>query len=359
MHQEVPSEINLLNFNAAKHVAEIFSKYHSQIDIKMHNEFPDEETKINTMLKYFLGWMDPNGYQTNKPISGKALRPILCILACNAAGGDVQKAIPAAIPLEFIHDFSLIHDDIQDKDKLRHNRPTIWALWGNPKALVAGNNLRIIADITMNKLINTGLPVNKCLHLNYILTRACLEMIEGQYLDIQYEGRTSLTKELYLEMISKKTGALIASAIKIGASLATENHDKLNAFDEFGKYLGLVFQITDDILGIWGEESKTGKPVGADIIRKKNSLPIIITASKTTDINQKKINAIYNKRTISQSDLSEILNIMDQTKSKKRCMDLAEQYCTKALSSISNIPMSNESRKDIESLALFLTKRQH
>ena len=359
MPQEDSNEKYLLNGQTAQHLTEVFSKYHSQVDSTMQIEFPSDNTKINTMLKYFLGWTDPNGYQTNKPISGKALRPILCILACKAAGGDVQKAIPAAIPLEFIHNFSLIHDDIQDKDKLRHNRPTIWALWGNSKALIAGNNLRIIADITMNKLMKTGLPINKCLKLNYILTQACLEMIEGQFLDIKYEGEASLTKELYLEMISKKTGALIASAIKIGAGLATENHDKLHAFNEFGKYLGLVFQITDDILGIWGKESKTGKPVGADIIRKKNSLPIIITASKTTDINQKKINAIYNKRTISQSDLSEILNIMDQTKSKKRCMDLAEQYCTKALSSISNIRMSNESRKDIESLALFLTKRQH
>ncbi len=359
VHQEISDKINLANSDAETRVKEIFSKYHNQVDIKMQNEFPDEETKINIMLKYFLGWADPNGYQTNKPISGKALRPILCILACKAAGGDVQKAIPAAIPLEFIHNFSLIHDDIQDKDKLRHNRPTIWALWGNPKALIAGNNLRIIADITMNKLMKTGLPINKCLRLNYILTQACLEMIEGQFLDIKYEGQASLTKELYLEMISKKTGALIASAIKIGAGLATENHDKLHAFNEFGKYLGLVFQITDDILGIWGEESKTGKPVGADIIRKKNSLPIIITASKTTQINQKKINAIYNNPTISESDLNEVLNIMDQTKTKEQCIKLAEIYCTKALSSISNIPIPNESRKDIESLALFLTKRQH
>ncbi len=360
MPQEEASEKYLLNGQAEQHLTQVFSKYHSQVDSAMQIEFPRKDTKINTMLKYFLGWTDPSGSATNKPIPGKALRPILCILACNAAGGDVQKAIhAAAIPLEFIHNFSLIHDDIQDKDKLRHNRPTIWALWGNPKALIAGNNLRVIADITMNNLIRTGLSANKCLKLNYILTQACLEMIEGQYLDIKYEGQTSLTTELYLEMISKKTGALIASAIKIGASLATENQDKLSAFDDFGKFLGLVFQITDDILGIWGTEAKTGKSVGADIIRKKNSLPIIITATNTTKINQKKIISIYNKQSISQSDLNEVLNIMDETKSKQQCMDLAEIYCRQALSSIDDISMSDESRKDIESVALFLTKRQH
>ena len=359
MPQEEASEKYLLNGQAEQHLTQVFSKYHSQVDSAMQIEFPRKDTKINTMLKYFLGWVNPNGYPTNKPISGKALRPILCILACNAAGGDGQKAIPASIPLELIHNFSLIHDDIQDKDKLRHNRPTIWALWGNPKALVAGNNLRVIADITMNNLIRTGLSVNKCLNLNYILTQACLEMIEGQYLDIKYEGRTSLPIELYVEMISKKTGSLIASAIKIGASLATENHNKLNAFNDFGKFLGLVFQITDDILGIWGTEAKTGKAVGADIIRKKNSLPIIMTAANTTKINQKKISSIYNKQSISSSDLNEILNIMDETKSKKQCMDLAETYCAKALSSIDDLSISDESRKDIESVALFLTKRQH
>lgn len=359
MPQEDSNEKYLLNGQTAQHLTEVFSKYHSQVDSTMQIEFPSDNTKINTMLKYFLGWVNPNGYPTNKPISGKALRPILCILACNAAGGDVQKAIPAAIPLELIHNFSLIHDDIQDKDKLRHNRPTIWALWGNPKALVAGNNLRVIADITMNNLIRTGLTVNKCLKLNYILNQACLEMIEGQYLDIKYEGHTCLTTELYLEMISKKTGALISSAIKIGASLATENQDKLNAFNDFGKFLGIVFQITDDILGIWGTEAKTGKAVGADIIRKKNSLPIIMTATNTTKINQKKIISIYNKQSISKSDLNEILNIMEETKSKQQCMDLAEIYCAKALSSIGDISMTEKSRKDIESVALFLTKRQH
>ena len=359
MHQEISSESSSLNSKYNEHVTKIFSKYHTQVNSIMQNEFPAGNTKINTMLKYFLGWTDPSGHLTNKPISGKALRPILCILACNAAGGAVQKAIPAAIPLELIHNFSLIHDDIQDKDKLRHNRPTIWALWGNPKALVAGNNLRIIADITMNKLIATNIPLNKCLSINYILTQACLEMIEGQYLDIKYEGQASLTKELYLEMISKKTGALITAAINIGVNLATENQDKLKAFNDFGKYLGFVFQITDDILGIWGTESKTGKPVGADIIRKKNSLPIIMTISNTTYANQETIKEIYNKQKISNRDLNEILNIMDQAKSKQHCTALATKYYDKALDSISKIPMTSQSRKEIESLALFLTKRQH
>lgn len=349
----------LLKGSGSQNLPEILAKYHNQINSTMQIEFPHEHTKINTMLKYFLGWTDPKGNPTNQPISGKALRPILCILACNSAGGGIKQAIPAAIPLELIHNFSLIHDDIQDKDEFRHNRPTIWALWGNPKALVAGNNLRVIADLTMKNLTSLGISKNKCLTLNYILTQACLEMIEGQYLDIKYEGQTSLGTELYLEMISKKTGALIASAIKIGASLATENKEKLRAFYQFGKLLGLVFQITDDVLGIWGNEEKTGKPVGADIIRKKNSLPIIMAVSKTTKINRQKIKDIYNKPSISKSDLNSILDIMDETKSEKYCMELAEKYYLEALSIIGNIPMSNQSRKDIEAIALFLTKRQH
>lgn len=359
MYRKNSSENSWMYSDSEKRVTNIFSKYHAQVSSMMQHQFPNNETKINTMLKYFLGWTDSTGQLTNKPISGKALRPILCVLACDAAGGNVEQVMPAAIPLELIHNFSLIHDDIQDKDELRHNRPTIWALWGNPKALIAGNNLRIIADITMNKLMETGVPTNKCLRVNSILTQACLEMIEGQYLDIKYEGETSLTKQLYLEMISKKTGALITAAINIGVILATENQNKLKAFNDFGKYLGAVFQITDDILGIWGKESKTGKPVGADIIRKKNSLPIILTNSNTTNKNQKIIENIYSKHTISNQDLNEILNIMEQSKTKERCLDLATTYCQKALSSIKNVSISEESRKDIESIALFLTQRQH
>ena len=230
-----------------------FLRYRSQIDVALRESLYARTSPAHDVLRYSMGWTDVNGNPDAGTV-GKALRPTLCLYACEASGGRASQALPAAVALELIHNFSLIHDDIQDRDRVRHHRPTLWALWGESKALVAGNTLRVIADASLQRLTEVGVGLDEALEVTGLLTEAYLEMIEGQYLDLAYEGRPDIGIPEYLTMISRKTGALIRCAMNIGAVLGTSDPAVADAFREAGRSLGFVFQIRDDLLGVWGDE---------------------------------------------------------------------------------------------------------
>ena len=159
----------------------VFRRYRSAIDGALRDEMSGDRLSAYQMLRYSMGWTDVGG----KPwagTQGKALRPTLCLFACEAIGSPTSKALPAAVSLELVHSFSLIHDDIQDQDETRHHRPTLWAVWGKPKALIAGNTLRVIADKSLWSLVDAGASFEEALRATNLLTAAYLEMIEGQYL---------------------------------------------------------------------------------------------------------------------------------------------------------------------------------
>ena len=166
----------------------IIHRYKSDVSAALRERLDSDLLPVYEMLRYSMGWAEP-GRAQGPPTEGKALRPTLCLFACEAAGGVASKALPAAVSLELIHNFSLIHDDIQDRDETRHHRPTLWAVWGEPRALVAGNTLRVIADMSLWGLLEAGASVDESLRATSLLTEGYLEMIEGQYLDLSYEGR--------------------------------------------------------------------------------------------------------------------------------------------------------------------------
>ena len=290
---------------------------------------------------------------------GKALRPTLCLFACEATGGHARQALPAAVALEFIHNFSLIHDDIQDRDEMRHHRPTLWAQWGLPKALVAGNILRILADKSLDGLVDQGANIELALAVNRLLTEAYLEMIEGQYLDLTYESRPDIGLDDYLSMISKKTGALIRCSFNLGATIGTDDEATVTAFRESGEALGYLFQIRDDVLGIWGDEETTGKPVGADIRRKKNSLPVVYTMSQATGQSMRALMDIYKKESVTDSDVDDVLDIMRRVRAREYAHELATEHRDRALAALESVELDAAARHDIKDLADFLLARDH
>ena len=308
------------------------------------------------MLKYALGWVDQSGLpiQTQQ---GKRLRPTLCLLACEATGGSPTKALPAAAALEFIHDFSLIHDEIQDRDETRHHRPTIWTIWGDAKALVAGNILRLVADIAIWDSTDSKNEQSPNLNLAIRLTQAYLEMIEGQYLDLYYEGRHDISVENYMAMISRKTGALIRCSLVAGALIGTQKPEILKAFEVSGRAFGMVFQIRDDYLGIWGQESATGKPVGADIRRRKNAFPFVYAMSKASKKDKNELLSIYKMPDVGETDVKAALGIIEKQGSRDEAQDLAKYYSDKALMALSDIELEPRAKRDIEELAHFLLVR--
>ena len=336
----------------------MFRKYRSSINAAMRNALSQDSSQVYDMLRYYLGWVDQEGNPT-VATEGKFLRPTLCLFACEASGGSAQQAMPAAVALELIHNFSLIHDDIQDQDEIRHHRKTIWAVWGIPKALVAGNVLRVIADASLQGLVREGVETERALAVVTQLTHAYLAMIEGQYLDLSYEGQSDISMPQYLDMIARKTGALIRCAFTIGALIGSDSDENLNAFSESGDSLGFLFQIQDDILGVWGEEESTGKPVGADIIRKKNSFPVVYAMSASKGADRQRLLDIYAMDHVSEDDAGAVLSKMDSLQTRGHARALAAKHCDRARNALARIEMSSYSRTQMDELLRFLLDREH
>ena len=336
----------------------VFQRYQMSIDRALRDRLSDTNSPVYSLLRYAMGWSDADGTPVSAP-QGKALRPTLCLLTCEAICGEYRRALPPAVSLELIHNFSLIHDDIQDRDEYRRHRPTVWKVWGEPMALTAGNVMRIVADTSPEVLRGDSVSVADIVMVNKVLTEASLEMIEGQYLDVSFEGRSDIGMKSYLDMISRKTGALIRTPMHVGAIMGTGDPAVIESFRECGRSLGYVFQIRDDALGIWSEEKTTGKPVGADIRRKKNSLPIVHAMSQANRTQRQALEHVYEKESVEDADVETVLNIMDGLGTEAFASSMASEHCDRALERLAEVEIPPRARADIEELVTFLLVRQH
>lgn len=228
------------------------------------------------MLEYHLGWLDEHGLPLHEAqASGKRLRPLLCLLSGAACGSDWQRALPMAAALELLHNFSLLHDDIQDASPLRRGRPTVWKLWGEAQAINAGDAMFTLAHLAPHRLTECGVAPASVLAALADFDRTCLHLTQGQYLDMRFETRERVTVGEYLSMIGGKTAALIAACARLGALLAEAPPETTHHLSEYGRNLGLAFQVQDDWLGIWGDPAVTGKSAASDLEKRKKSLPVV------------------------------------------------------------------------------------
>lgn len=229
------------------------------------------------MLEYHLGWRDERLRVLDTPApAGKKLRPALALLVCEAVSGSIEPARAAAVALELIHNFSLVHDDIQDRGELRRHRPALWTVWGAEQAINAGDALFALAQVALLRR-----PTALAAAMAAELGRACVLLAEGQYLDIALQrGSLPPTLESYQEMIARKTAVLFACAARLGAMAGGAATEVQAAYARFGHELGLAFQEQDDILGVWGKAEDTGKPPAADVVERKRGLPAAVALSR-------------------------------------------------------------------------------
>lgn len=226
------------------------------------------------MMHYHMGWVDEN-FQPEASKSGKRVRPLLTLLTCQAAGGDWHQAVPAAAAIEILHNFTLIHDDIQDASPTRRGRTTMWQIWGANQAINSGDAMFALAHIAMARLQERGIGDNIVVQALRRLDETCVELTIGQYADMNFEQRTDVTVDEYVAMIEGKTAALLALSCELGALIGGADAEIIEHYAAFGRDLGLAFQVRDDILGIWGDETVIGKSAATDIETRKKSLPIL------------------------------------------------------------------------------------
>jgi len=223
------------------------------------------------ILTYHMGW---SGEGAGTDAQGKRIRPLLVLLVTAACGADWKLALPAAAAVELVHNFSLVHDDIQDDSNKRRGRDTVWAKWGMPQGINAGDALFVLSNQAILDLTTYHSAATVIESIN-ILTNTCLNLTRGQYLDMSFEQRADLKVEDYWPMARGKTAALLSACCELGALLSNVDEATQKAYRDFGHYLGLAFQVKDDMLGIWGNSAFMGKSIQSDLVSGKKSLPVL------------------------------------------------------------------------------------
>ncbi|MBX7235472.1 MAG: polyprenyl synthetase family protein [Caldilineales bacterium] len=314
------------------------------------------------MMRYHLGWEDPAG-QPETANQGKRVRPLVVLLACQAAGGDPYTALPAAAAVELVHNFSLIHDDIEDGSPTRRHRPTLWSLFGPAQAINAGDAMFTLARLALARLSERETPAPRALSAFYLFDQTCLCLTEGQHLDMSFETRTEVSPDDYLTMIGGKTAALLAASAQLGAIVAGASQEAGGQFWRFGHELGLSFQIQDDILGIWGDEAQTGKSAASDLLTRKKTLPVLFALARPGDDAQA-LRRFYRPDhdltpgDLTPSDLPAMLALLDRLGARSYAAAAAQTHAEAALAALAATGGEAEGVAMLRELALKLLGRE-
>tara|TARA_B100000686_G_scaffold56289_1_gene60622 strand:- start:2717 stop:3730 length:1014 start_codon:yes stop_codon:yes gene_type:complete len=324
--------------------------YRPVLDSYITELFHSKDHELYEMMRYQLGW--ENG---NLIYPGKYIRPSLMLTSVESCGGDVYKALPGAVAIELLHNFSLIHDDIQDDSDLRRSRPTVWNRWSKSQAINAGDGMYSISRLTLLRLLDQGIPHDRVIDAARALDQTCLALCEGQFNDLLFEEQSDIGLEEYYDMIANKTASVFRCAFEMGAVIAEGSGTKSESLGIVGLELGLAYQVVDDILDIWGD-SETGKQIGIDLKRGKKSLPIVYGLNNRSNEQYHKLQSIY-EDSEDNRDVDEIRNILDYMKAKEYCLIEAENHWNRAKTKLSEIEMSNDSKESILASGEFLLGR--
>ncbi len=281
-------------------------------------------TELYAMVRYHLG-LDRDGPR------GKRIRPLLGLLAYRSITGEHERALPGAAAVELGHNFSLVHDDIEDRDVERRHRAALWTVYGIPQAINTGDTLFTLSRIALHRLTGLGFSDDRVLALMRLYDETCLALSEGQFMDIwTAENDVPMSVDFYFDMIGRKTAALIAASVQAGAMLATEDATVIEAYRRFGWALGLAFQLNDDLLGIWGDEQATGKEP-SDIAKKKKTLPVIYALERAGPEDRERLLEVVRLREPAEAGIAEARAIIERTGARSYTRRRAREYRDEAL----------------------------
>lgn len=303
---------------------------------------------FHEMLAYHMGW---TGEGAGPEATGKRVRPLLVLLAAASCGADWRPALPAAAAVELVHNFSLLHDDIEDNSDKRRGRTTVWKKWGLAQGINAGDGMFILANLALADL-EADYPAPIVIRAATILQHACLDLTRGQFLDISYEDRADLAVDDYWPMVGGKTAALIAACCQLGALLGGADAARQEAYRAFGHYLGLAFQVQDDILGIWGDEALTGKSAAGDLVAGKKSLPVLFGLEKNGEFAKR-----WRRGPIRAEEVRAAAALLEAESARTSAQEAARQMTDLALENLRVANPQGEAGEALKSLADQLLQR--
>ena len=304
---------------------ELLPKIEERLQAYFYSLDFEQNQELREMIAYHMGWGDDNvGH-------GKRIRPLLLLLITGACGGGIEDAMPAAVGIEYLHNFTLIHDDIEDNSSIRHGRKTLWKKWGLAQGINAGDALFSIAQLAMLDLEQTcSKPTTLEAVREFNLT--CFHLTQGQHLDIAFETSNNTSVKSYLSMIRGKTAALISLATRLGGLIGDINKDRVNKLAEFGESLGIAFQIQDDYLGVWGDSQITGKSAASDLITRKQTLPIIYGLQHSVEFRK-----MWENEGITSETVESSANLLISCGAQNYTKTEAESFTNRAFSSLEGL----------------------
>lgn len=319
---------------------------------------PDEAiAPLYAMMQYHMGWLDEN----RRPVEGargKRLRPLMCLLACEAVGREWHGALPAASAIELIHNFTLLHDDIEDRSETRRHRPTVWSLWGIAQAINVGDAMWALARLAPCRLLLRGQTAEIVLEVARRLDEASLHLCQGQYLDLCFEELDKVSLDAYERMIAGKTAALLSASLAIGALLGGASPGVVDSYAAVGRELGLSFQIVDDILGIWGNPQVTGKSAASDILTKKKTLPVLYAFEWEKKHGHSDLRGLYARELLTEADVLVILELLGRAGAQRYAQDQGRAHLQSTLAHLEALHIDNPAQQALGQLVLDLVERE-
>ncbi len=307
-------------------------------------------TRLYDILAYHMGWKVRGKGSESR---GKRIRPLLLLLSCSAAGGEWSRALPGATAVELVHNFSLIHDDIEDHSPLRHGRKTVWKKWGIPQAINAGDAMFSLAHLEAIRLAQT-VEVTIGLKAVEIMQNTCFHLTQGQYLDLSYESRHDVTVDDYWPMVEGKTAALISASTQLGALAAFCDDQLSEIYRQFGRLIGLAFQIQDDLLGIWGNIALTGKSIHSDLVTGKITLPVLYGLSRSDEFADR-----WKRNQIHLDDVPELTRLLELSGAREFAAMQVTRLLDEALATLNQAKPVGNAADALVNLASSLVNRQY
>ncbi|OAI38915.1 hypothetical protein AYO38_01870 [bacterium SCGC AG-212-C10] len=335
---------------SSDNVNQPFGAHSAALESALRAAIPAGASPLAAAARYVMGWEDEQGRHADA--GGKRLRPHLALFAAEAFGAPFEDALPGAVAVELVHNFSLVHDEVQDHDAERHGRPTLWARVGTAQAINVGDYLFTLASRALSGA--SGDAGRNLLALD-VLNRAIERMVTGQWGDISFETRADVTTDDYLAMVAGKTGALLGAPLEIGAILAGASRDDARTLGRWGEQVGLAFQAQDDYLGIWGEPDLTGKSNTNDIARRKKTLPIIIGLRDPAAAAV--VSAAYAAPEGAEVDVAGIVRALDACGAGERCRAEAQSHAGEAERLLAALELPDDTKLAFRAVADLLVNR--